>query len=106
MYVNDDSGQAISDLLDEEIRQLTELKRMAANPRLVDLMRKIVAASPAHGATERQAQPQLLRVEKEQQQHVADMPTYLPNGLTAATLEAIRAMKQPFTIPDLVERLH
>lgn len=97
--------QVIDDLLDEEIRQLTELKSMAANPRLLDMMRKIVAAS-TESTPVRQQQPNLPGVTPGKPQDVAEPVSYLPNGLTPATLEAMRTMGRPFTIPDIVDKLN
>src|SRR6059058_3331554 len=70
----------IVSFLDENIRDLQELKRMAANPYMVDAMRRILA----------------------------DLDGGAPrthNGLTASTLDVIRSFDRPFTVPDIVKAL-
>lgn len=97
--------ESIERILDDRIRQIQELKRMALDPHLLDLMRQIVGAH--NGNSRAPASKQLRITELQENTQSAEKPaTYSPNGLTAATFSAIERIGTRFTIPDVVEALH
>jgi hypothetical protein len=98
---------AVQAMLDEEIQQIIALKRMAANPRLLDLMRQIVKASDEQGADEVvPKQPNLPNITTEDEGTTEVQASYMPNGLTDATFKVVSTIGRPFTIPDVVDSLN
>jgi hypothetical protein len=106
-----DTAEVLDSIFDEEFRQLTELKRMALNPRLVELMRRIVKAVDAAGKSSQEEVIQSthkispLRENKIQDTAPVAEKSFRPNGLTAATLEAVKAIRHGITIPMVVDHM-
>ena len=96
---------AVGALLDAEIQDIIALKRMAANPRLVDLMRQIAAASDGRDDATTEVRNQQTLPGIAETAEGASRGNSLPNGLTEAAWKAVSAIGRPFTIPDIVESL-
>jgi hypothetical protein len=97
--------EVIDNIFDEEIRQLNDLKRMASNPRLVDLMRKIVEASNGTGRMAPQTTPETLRPSVAPRRQIV-VKSYHPTGLTAAVHSVVSNLDGGlFTIPSVVKIL-
>lgn len=96
-------------ILDEEIRQLTELKRMAGVPRLFEIMRMIVNGSNGPMTpSERPPQHNPLVAEPKMPPGVVDEETpgsTNPNGLTEAVVASYKRLSRGFTIASIVEDL-
>jgi hypothetical protein len=90
-------------ILDEEIRQLQELKRMAGNPRLLDLMRRIVQATDMNGAQRITGIPGPVFTSPKPK--LARKSAKSPNGLTKAVREIAASLGKPFTIPQMMQAL-
>ena len=90
-------------ILDEEIRKLQELKQMAGNPRILDLIRRIVQATdtnstqPINQASEHKAPPAKPSLAKKNNKS--------PNGLTPAVQVAAASLGKAFTVPQMVQML-
>jgi hypothetical protein len=103
--------QLIDEIFDEEIRQLGELKRMASNPRLVELMRRIVSAHDGksrEGMETRKVSdnPTFATRKAEPQNVVVDSSTGNgPNGLSKVLYKTVHDFGLTFTIATLVERM-
>jgi hypothetical protein len=90
-------------ILDEEIRQLQELKRMAGNPRLLDLMRRIVQATDTDG---RQPSANIREpIPAPSKPRPARKSDRSPNGLTQAVRERAALLGKAFTIPQMMQAL-
>jgi hypothetical protein len=100
-----DQSKSIDQLIDAEIQQLVEFKRMARNPRMVELMRQLVVGSP-NGDPSGEA-PAVLQAQlrKSPATKTGDSTT-APNGLSAAVLEAARTLRTGFSSAAIVEHLN
>lgn len=97
----------IEEIIDAEIQQLSELKRMAQNPRMLEIMRQIVGNGnqPKIGPvrkfdiSEMRSAPPLTGAEIIAERKSA------PNGLSTAVGEAVKEMNGTFTLSDIVTKL-
>lgn len=67
--------QTVEQILDEEIRLLVDLKRMAADSRLLDLMRRVVAAADAVDANSVDRNPSREEKEAPELRHLNNVPS-------------------------------
>ena len=106
-----DLNNAISHVFDEELRQLTELRKMAENPRLFGLMRQLVAAVEGANGTTPKPQHNMSggRELKAQDTLFSLKPTkssrFLPNGLTDVATSTIKTLNKTFTTSTLVDAM-
>lgn len=101
-------GDHLEELIDAEIRQLTELKRMAKNPRMVALMRDLVTRSTNGATSETVAIPaQAIRTRAATRtsppRKSAGARATAPNGLSKAVAEAVKTIKPHFSNSDLAD---
>ena len=100
--------QSIEQLIDAEIQQLVELKRMAKNPRMVELMRQLVVGSP-NGVQSAAATPAAdVPARRASGTKASDTTTNstAPNGLSSAVLQAARTLRTGFSTAGIVEHLN
>ena len=87
--------------LEAEKQQLAEFKRLAKNPRMVELMRDVVGAMgngvSAHSPT---VPPQL------KLRPITAERKSAPNGLTTAVMEAAKVLRTGFSNVDIVDHLN
>ena len=100
--------QSLEDLIDAEIQQLHEFKRMAKNPRMVALMRELVTRSPkGAGDASTPAPPTppapLSPVTTHRSVSRTGERRTTPNGLAAAVAEAVRTVKPHFSNTGLAQ---
>ncbi len=90
--------QDMDRIIDAEIQDLIEFKRMAKNPKMLELMRRLVAASSNGGIP---AKPVMVEAPA--------MPPHKnltkPNGLSRKALAVVRDLKKGFSAVDLVNHL-
>jgi hypothetical protein len=103
-------AQSIEDLIDAEIQQLNEFKRMAKNPRMVALMRELVTRSNGvNAAPAGPPQPPTPgvytppRIAPHKIGGAATGRKTAPNGLSKAVAEAVKTIKPHFSNSELAE---
>lgn len=85
-------------LIEDEIKQLRELEKMAENPRMVELMRRLVFNSSNGTSANAPSQPQ-----GAVKPPAKPVTKFASNGLSMAVLDAVRARTSgPFTVYDIV----
>lgn len=85
-------------LIDEEIRRLQELRRLAENPRMLDLMRSVVNSTSV-------APPGGLSVAVPENNWHQPQPKGRFTGLTDAIIGIVNEMTGVFTLRDVDEKL-
>lgn len=104
------TSDVINRIFEEEKRELDELKRMASNPRLLGIMRRIVEASNADDGTEPLPVRDMQRgngAKPHSDVVPAQASMFGPTGLTKATLDVVKSFgATSFTIAMVVDRLN
>jgi hypothetical protein len=88
--------RTIEQVIDDEIQQLTDLKRLAKNPKMVELMRRLVAASSNGGEPE---------TPKRTMPAPPSRNLTKPNGLSDQVLAAVRDLKRNFSSVDVMNHV-
>ena len=89
-------------LLDEGIRDLSDLKRMSRKPYCIELMRQIVAAASPKAVVRPEFNIQ--KPEREPPQNgVSASKKTAPYGLSDAAIKTMRTLGSRFTINDLLQ---
>lgn len=88
--------------LEAEKQELAELKRLAKNPRMVELMRHVVGATSNGAVPHQPVSPP--RPPQQGTRHTQWKSA--PNGLSIAVLEAAKILKTGFSNADVVNHLN
>lgn len=94
-------------IIDQRIHDLTELKRMAGDPSLLEVMRSIVAAAPTNGVNgHRNAPPKFYsNGHHESSAATNHRSEFRATGLTSAVRAFVESAKGPFSISDATASL-
>jgi len=98
----------IDSLIDEEIQQLQRLKELAAQPRILELMRRIVEESDSqtNGAASKNGHKSEYVAPRPKKRSKAPKQQVAYGALTDKTREVVAEFeKQSYTVPDVVEKM-